>query len=78
MAISVEYRSNFVALQRQWWHIHTSYKCSSVTKNSIQTKKKQQNKFIVCMDIHFFTTSDDKTGITPPELVEVVYDNNDM
>lgn len=30
------------------------------------------------MDIHFFTTSDDETGITPPELVEVVYDNNDM
>ena len=41
MAMSAEHRSNFAALQRQWWRLHMSEKFSSGTKNSKQINKQR-------------------------------------
>ena len=41
MAMSVEHRSKFAALHRQWWRLHMSGKFSSGTINSKQTYKQK-------------------------------------
>ena len=44
MAMSVEHRSKFEALRRQWWRLQMSEEFSSRTINLIQTNKQTNFK----------------------------------
>ena len=56
MAISVEHRSKFAALYRQWWRLQMSQKLSSWMKNSQLTNKHIYEKLLVTLllEITFF------------------------
>ena len=49
MAMSVEHRSKFSVLHRQWWRLHISEQISSGTKNPKQTNKYHLSKSFICL-----------------------------
>ena len=51
MAMSVEHRSKFAALHRQWWRLHISEKFSSWKINSNKTNKIVTNTLIIVYKI---------------------------